>query len=387
MHKIATNGKPILSWLPPDCIEESALEQARNVAQLPFTHQHVALMPDAHTGYGVPIGCVFGARDVLIPQAVGYDIGCGVSALQTNLNVECIEPRLDEIEALVRERVPMGVGARHDIPQHKMLCGHSDSAVVLAQWENARCQLGTLGAGNHFIELQRDTQDNVWVMIHSGSRNLGHSICKHYDQLARELNEQWHTQVPVEWDLAFLPCASEAGADYSADMQFALRYARFNRGYMMEEVLNVLRHIFPGQSLAVEAYDCHHNYALLENHLGANVWVHRKGATLARKDTIGIIPGDLASTSYIVRGKGNAPSFTSCSHGAGRSMSRKAAKASLSVADEQRRVDALGVHFTVTEQNLDEASSAYKDIGQVMEWQSDLVSIEETLYPVLPMKG
>lgn len=385
MIRISTSGKDILSWLPLDSIEKSALEQAMHVAELPFIHQHVALMPDAHSGYGVPIGCVFATYNVLVPHAVGYDIGCGVRVIKTNLTVEEIKLRVDEIEPLVRSAIPMGVGGKRENAINATVdCDMGPVSELHAA--EAKHQLGTLGAGNHFIELQRDDEDTVWVMIHSGSRHLGHSICEFYDGKARYENTRWHSSVPAEWDLAFLPSNSKMGRDYEVDMNYALAYAECNRRVMMMEVVSVLKKLF-GSCDVTEEIDCHHNYASLEKHMGSNVWVHRKGATLAREGVLGIIPGDMASPSYIVRGNGNVPSFASCSHGAGRGMSRKAAKQLLSVEDEQRWLDAQGVHFTVTENNLDETSGAYKDIGLVMRRQFDLVEMVTELYPVLPMKG
>lgn len=391
MHKIETGSKPILAWLSEEELEEGALEQAQHVAQLPFVHQHVALMPDVHVGYGVPIGCVFGARNVIIPHAVGYDIGCGMRAAKTCLTAEQVESELDELEGLVKERVPMGVGCRHDEPSDFQMPDLPRGTVTRQEFANARHQLGTLGAGNHFIEIQRDEEDTVWIMVHSGSRHLGHAICEHYDEIAQDLNERWYSSIPAEWDLAFFPTATSYGQSYIEEMAYALSYARMNRYTMMVRVIDAFCELFGKVTDSMwpmeEAYDCHHNYASLENHMGQNVWVHRKGATLARKGAIGIIPGDMGSPSYIVRGKGNVPSFTSCSHGAGRTMGRGEAKRTLDIEEEQGRLDSQGIHFALTKQNMDEAPGAYKDINQVMEQQADLVSVVTKLTPMLPMKG
>lgn len=267
-------------------------------------------------------------------------------------------------------------------------------------------QLASLGSGNHFIEIQKDTNDNIWIMIHSGSRNLGKKVADYYNKLAKELNERWHSKVPREWDLAFLPIETQEAKNYMTEMQYCVDFALANRKLMMDRIVNIFveefklkdfegyqgfNNLYPELASLKNAFpfiNIAHNYAAWENHFGQNVIVHRKGATLARKDTIGIIPGSQGSRSYIIKGLGNKESFESCSHGAGRKMSRTQAKRTLNLQEEIKKMDDLGViHGIRNQSNLDEAPGAYKDIDEVMNNQKDLVEIIEILTPLAVIKG
>ncbi|HEY9072240.1 MAG TPA: RtcB family protein, partial [Candidatus Ozemobacteraceae bacterium] len=331
---------PLKSWCPDP--EAEALAQAANLTAHPAVVSHVALMPDCHVGYGMPIGGVIACRDAIIPNAVGVDIGCGMGAVRTTATVEQLRDlsRIRKILDAIKARVPVGEGNGHRQPQtwsgfkkfeDGLGRGGRPGWMDETGLHRDRLNLGTLGGGNHFIELQADTEGIVWMMLHSGSRNLGYRVANFYHRLARELNEKWRMAVPSP-DLAFLPLEELEGEAYVRDMNFALAYARENRRQMMEVFREVLSAHLPGIRFT-EEINIHHNYAAVENHFGRNVWVHRKGATSARSGELGIIPGSMGTFSYIVRGLGNPDSFTSCSHGAGRRMGRKEADRRLSVEE------------------------------------------------------
>lgn len=386
---ISTERKPIKMWL--DDIEDGALEQAKNLANLPFLYRHVAIMPDAHQGYGMPIGGVIATDGVVIPNAVGVDIGCGMCAVKTSLT-ELDKDTLKKIMGEIRKAVPVGF-SKHKEKQEEGLMpktelGYIDSYLVIGtEQENARKSLGTLGGGNHFIEIQKGDDGYIWIMIHSGSRNLGFKVAEYYNKVAIKLNEDWHSQVPKEHGLAFLPLDSEIGENYVREMNYCIEFALANRRLMMMRIKEVF--VFHTD---VNEFDdminIAHNYATMENHFGKNVMVHRKGATLARKGTIGIIPGSQGTSSYIAEGLGNKESFDSCSHGAGRLMSRSKARKELDLQSEIKQLDELGVvHSIRSEADLDEAPSAYKDINVVMGNQEDLVKILTKLTPLAVIKG
>lgn len=382
---INTERIPIKIWT--DHVEEKAMEQARNLANLPFAFKHIALMPDCHCGYGMPIGGVMATRDVVVPNAVGVDIGCGMTARELDLRPSELKgDKLKRVMSSIRERIPVGFDRHDERREHPLF--DSDIPIsnpVADNIESAHYQLGTLGGGNHFIEVQTD-DCHVWLMIHSGSRNFGYRIAKYYHEVARDLCKSWHSNIPTP-DLAFLPLDSGDGKEYIAAMEFAMAFAKASRERMVSEATEAVRDVFPGTE-AGPVIDVHHNYARMENHFGNNVLVHRKGATAARDGEIGIIPGSQGTTSYIVRGKGNRDSFSSCSHGAGRLMSRTKARKTLSLADETRRLDNLGIiHSIRTESDLDEAASAYKDIDEVMNHQNDLVDKDIILHPMAVIKG
>lgn len=383
MKVIASEKKPIKSWCENP--EDGCIEQAKNLANLPFAFKHIALMPDTHQGYGMPIGGVLATKGVVIPNAVGVDIGCGMRAAKTELRVDDLPvEKLKAVMGEIRKAIPVGFAHQKE-PCPKAAMPEFDpgmNPVCIREFESARHQLGTLGGGNHFIEIQRDQDGNIWVMIHSGSRNLGKQVCDHYNKVAKDLNARWHSAVDPKWDLAFLPLDSTEGKKYIKEMDFCLEFARGNRELMMHRVLGCL-----GSTKAAAA-DVHHNYAAWENHFGENVIVHRKGATAARAGEFGIIPGSQGTASYIVEGLGNPESFMSCSHGAGRRMGRKEAERKLDLAEEIRRMDEKGIlHGIRGKGDLDEAAGAYKDIDTVMAEQADLVKIVTRLEPMGVIKG
>lgn len=387
---ITTEKHPIKLWL--DDIEEGALTQARNLANLPFVHKHVAIMPDAHLGYGMPIGGVLAAQGMIIPNAVGVDIGCGMCSVRTSLT-HIKQESLKTIMSGIRAVVPLGF-KHHKKRQDERLMPRikggppvSDLAIVSREYNSALTQLGTLGGGNHFIEIQRGDDGHIWLMIHSGSRNLGYRVANHYNRLAIGLNAKWKFPVPKNFQLASLPLTSKEGQRYLAEMVYCVEFALANRKLMMERVKDIVRQVMVGVTFE-PTINIAHNYAALENHFHKEVMVHRKGATKAYEGEIGIIPGSQGTTSYIVRGKGNRDSFMSCSHGAGRKMGRKQAQRSLSLRDEIKKLDEQGIiHSIRSKRNLDEASGAYKDINTVIENQLDLVEVVFTLHPLAVVKG
>ncbi len=396
---ISSEKRPVKLWL--DNIENSAWEQARNLANLPFTYRHVAIMADAHAGYGMPIGGVLGCDGVVIPNAVGVDIGCGMCAVRTSLQSidrQTLQKILGSEKSGEGIRAAVPTGFRH----HKEACAvelmpdlsqldRVKKSVVREQFLSGCKQLGTLGGGNHFIEIQQGDDGNIWLMIHSGSRNIGLKVAKHYNQLACRMNEKWHSAVPPKWQLAFLPLDSGKARDYLAEMRYCVDFALANRMMMMDRLKEIVSSVVQVSGEEISFMDCiniAHNYAAMEHHFGRDVMVHRKGATRARSGELGIIPGSQGSKSFIVRGKGNADSFCSCSHGAGRCLGRKQAQRTLDLGEEQKRLDELGVlHGLRGRHDLDEATGAYKDIETVMKDQRDLVDIEVALTPLAVIKG
>ena len=383
MKVVNTEKVHIKMWL--DDIEEGALRQAKNLANLPFTFHHVALMPDCHQGYGMPIGGVLATDNVVIPNAVGVDIGCGMRACKTSVK----EIDLEKVVAEIKKVVPVGF-KKHEVDgiewERNIKYWENIgpvSSFIHAYWINAVASFGTLGGGNHFIELQKDEQGFINIMIHSGSRNLGKQVADHYNYLAAYYNKLWYFQ--ASRDLAFLPLETPQANQYLEDMKFCVKYAKMNRALMMQKVKCVISEIIPEAVFSTDL-DVAHNYARLENHYGKNVMVHRKGATSAKLDEIGIIPGSQGTASYIVKGLGNPESFTSCSHGAGRKMGRKEARRTLNLEDEKAKLKGI-VHSIKTEKDLDEATGAYKDIDTVMQNQKDLVRIERKLTPIAVIKG
>ncbi len=389
MKVVASEKLPIKMWV--DDIEGGTLEQAKNLANLPFAYRHIALMPDCHQGYGMPIGGVMATRGAVVPNAVGVDIGCGMCAVRTNImDVDNVDG-LQEIVEKIKELVPVGFNS-HEEPHSEELLPDlpfpdSDPVAFTGQYEKARRQLGTLGGGNHFIELQRGADGFVWVMIHSGSRNLGKRVADHHNKVAKRLNAQWHSAVPAKWDLAFLPLDTPEAEKYLAEMDYCVQYAQANREMMLKSVQAAISPVWP-DVIFDEPINIAHNYAATEHHFGKNVMVHRKGATRARDGELGIIPGSQGTQSYIVRGKGNPVSFESCSHGAGRCMGRKQAIRELDFDAVKAALDAQGVIHSIREaKDLDEAPDAYKDIAEVMANQADLVDIVTHLTPLAVVKG
>jgi tRNA-splicing ligase RtcB (3'-phosphate/5'-hydroxy nucleic acid ligase) len=384
---------PAEIWAQEGTVEQGCIEQVKNMSNLPFAFHHVVLNADGHQGYGMPIGGVLATEGVVIPNAVGVDIGCGMCALKTPLHVNDLQPDgLKNIMGMVRELIPVGRNHHKDIqPLLKMPIVYYNlpsNAIVNKEFSAACHQVGTLGGGNHFIELQRDEESNIWVMIHSGSRNIGLKVAEHYNQIAKELNSKWKSSVPPSWDLAFLPLDSEEGKCYLDEMVYCVEFALCNRRLMMERICSAIQTETGVKCDMLPMINIAHNYAAMENHFGKNVMVHRKGATRARAGEAGIIPGSQGTNSYIVTGRGNIHSFQSCSHGAGRKLGRNQARLQLDLQAEIDQLNALGiVHSVRTSKDLDEAPGAYKDIDEVMENQKDLVDIAVKLTPLAVIKG
>ncbi len=372
-----------------DRIDENALEQAHNLASLPYAFHHIALMPDVHCGLGMPIGGVLATKGVVVPNAVGVDIGCGMCAIKTSLRVEDIDDkRIRRVLSAIRNRVPLGFDHHKELQDESLLPqGHDVESMpyVKTQQIAARHQLGTLGGGNHFIEIQKSSEGDVWVMIHSGSRNVGKQVADHHGKIAKRLNERWYSDT-IE-GLEFLPIESPEGKNYWREMLWCVDFAFCNRRVVMNRICESLGDVFHNVDFE-PMINIAHNYAAWEHHYRKNVIVHRKGATRAYKDEIGIIPGSQGTKSYIVRGLGNPESFMSCSHGAGRVLGRKEACRKLDLQSEIDRLNSLGIiHGIRHQRQLDEAPSAYKDIGVVMSNQRDLVEPIVELSPIAVIKG
>lgn len=390
---------PIQSWCKDP--EDKAFNQARDLARHPVLFHHVALMPDCHTGYGMPIGGVIASKEAVIPNAVGVDIGCGMGAVRTSLRVEDFtgKAHIRELMERVKSRVPVGEGRHHrEVQKWKAFEEFRDSLIVEPGWLSegawtlAQKNLGSLGGGNHFIELQADEEGGVWLMLHSGSRNLGYKIAEYYNQRAHSYCQNQRLDF-VNKDLAYLPLDYSVSGDYIRDMTFALDYALENRFRMMDRFKESLKELFPRVEFSDEV-NIHHNYASLETHFGEDVWVHRKGATSAQKDQMGIIPGSMGTSSYLVKGLGNPDSFHSCSHGAGRKMSRTAASRNFTPEECDKAMgDVVYDRWKMSRRHgkkqldLGEAPLAYKDIDEVMNSQKDLVHPVVKLRPLGVVKG
>ena len=380
---ITSEAKPIKLWL--DDIEPGALQQAKNLANLPFTYKWVALMPDTHQGYGMPIGGVLATKDVVIPNAVGVDIGCGICAVPTSLK-SLTKKQLKQILQKIRSQIPLGF-KHHSQPQvWKGFEKAPQIPIIQQELAKARYQLGTLGGGNHFMEIQNGSDGKIWLMLHSGSRNFGLKIARQFLQKAKKHCSQKNYKLPTA-DLAYLPLESKNAQDYLQAMNFALQFAKSSRFAMLEKMKNSVLNVIPNVEFC-KVINIHHNYVSQEKHYRQQVMVHRKGATSAHKDQLGIIPGSQGAKSYIVRGKGNPEAFMSCSHGAGRTMSRRQARKQLNLAEERKKLQKQGIiHSLKSPKDLDEATSAYKNIDQVMQDQQDLVDIVVELTPLGVIKG
>lgn len=399
---------PVKTWLSGiDRLEESCLEQAYNLANLPFIHKWVCLMPDTHTGKGMPIGGVIAAKDVIIPNAVGVDIGCGMVFTATDIKVDAIRDIMVGTSTIIQSMiggimraVPVGFESYKQKQESAVLdtalqnMDKYDAVPELTHLiDEGYFQVGTLGGGNHFIELQEDGDGYLCIMIHSGSRHLGKEICDFFHNKARALNRKWYSEVPDESRLAFLPVDTDEGKQYLNWMQLAMDYAFENRERMLEKTCAVVReHIEKYAGLSMEFTDkinCHHNYAALENHYGENVWVHRKGATRARKGERAVIPGAMGSYSYVVEGLGNEESFCTSSHGAGRAYSRSGAMQAFSTEQVIVDLKEQGVVLGKRKKNdiAEECRFAYKDIDEVMAQQTDIVTPVRKLKTVGVVKG
>ena len=382
---IDTERLPIKLWLKIDQMEEGALEQARNLANLPFAFSHIAIMPDTHLGYGMPIGAILATRGVVLPNAVGVDIGCGMCSLRTSLT-EVDTDDLKKIMGSIRRTVPVGFN-HHRTPQDEawMPPRKGDLPVVNQEYQSALHQIGTLGGGNHFIEIQKGSDGYIWIMIHSGSRNIGFTVANHYNDVAKKMNAE--SGEDLSQDLAYIPETSGYFDLYWNEMNYCLEFALANRKLMMERVKEAFRGVLPGVEFA-DFINKPHNFAALEEHFGAEVIVHRKGATRARKGEWGMIPGSQGTRSFLVTGKGEAQSFESCSHGAGRIMSRARARKTLDLKEVVRSLDEQGIlHAIRRRSDLDEAPESYKDIDEVMGNQTDLVEVRIELQPLAVIKG
>lgn len=395
-------GAPIKAWTEGVPVDESAWDQLRNVAKLPFLHKHVAVMPDVHWGIGATVGSVIPTSGAIVPAAVGVDIGCGMMAVRTSLEASDLPDDLGRLRAEIERSVPHGriagrgrdKGSWENPPASvasdwRHLSSGLDAIVARAPKlrrpaNRAIRHLGTLGTGNHFIEICLDEDDAVWAMLHSGSRGIGNAIGRYYIELAKDDMRRFFINLPDK-DLAYLVEGTEHFKDYVDAVSWAQEFARRNREAMMARVLRALRESVQPFEQTAEAVNCHHNYVERENHFGKNVWVTRKGAVRARTGDLGIIPGSMGARSYIVAGKGNAESFNSCSHGAGRVMSRGATRRSFTLQDH--RDATAGVECRKDEGVIDETPGAYKDIDAVMQAQTSLVDVVHTLKQVVCVKG
>lgn len=390
MHEFKFGRLPVKHWLAFEDIDDECLNQAIHLSNLPFAFHHIALMPDCHSGYGMPIGGVLATEGAIVPNAVGVDIGCGMFAVRSTLH-EVRKEAIAEIFAIARKTIP--VGYEHHT-NRQMVCDEGtklfvsarnhQSPIVREEMERAQYQVGTLGSGNHFVELQKGSDGRIWLMVHSGSRNVGKRVCDYYNQRALSLNAKWGTkEVPKEWDLAFLPLEKEIGREYISAMEWCMAFAELNRQLMMDRLLNIFTKVTGG--LGEIEIQTRHNYATQEEHFGKNVWVHRKGAIRMRLGEEGIIPGSMGTPSYIVEGLGNQESYCSASHGAGRRMSRSAANKTITEQEAQEAMEGI-VHGRFYGK-YEEAPQAYKNIENVMKWQKDLVKPIVKLQPLGVMKG
>lgn len=411
MKVVQEDGKPIKMWTDHVPVEGEAVEQLVKLSKLPFIFKHLAVMPDCHVGKGSTVGTVIATQGAVIPAAVGVDIGCGMIAVKTSLTANDLPESLAAIRSDIEAAVPHGnlsnvsagqVRGSHvenmdDGNVYNRLTrafksiGSNYTEVVPAEVrqnhhrsEKPWLQLGTLGGGNHFIELCLDLDGNVWIMLHSGSRGIGNKIGTYFISKAKEEMKRWYCNVP-DADLAYLPEGTEHYNAYCDAVDWAQQYAMANRQVMLEAVLGVLVRHLPPFTMVEQAINCHHNYISKENHYGNNVMVTRKGAVRAQRGDLGIIPGSMGARSFIVRGLGNAESFNSCSHGAGRVMSRTEAKKRITLADHVEATK--GIECRKDADVIDESPKAYKNIEDVMRSQADLVEIVAELRQVLCVKG
>ena len=389
--KVFSEGRiPVKSWAPK--LDAGAQEQAINLANLPFAMSHVALMPDAHSGFGMPIGGVLFADKAVVPYGIGVDIGCGVALARTDvIDREAQARPLGRVLAKIEATVPTGMRShahKVDVDEALAEIGLPIPDSIERSWfDRAVGQLGTLGSGNHFLEVQRDTEGRIYVMLHSGSRSLGKTICDAYHKKALALNERWYSRLPHR-ELAFLPVGSPEFEAYWSAMTFALRYAEVNRTRMLAAI-EAAFWAFTGMASWERVVDIHHNYASWENHRGRNGIVHRKGAVRARAGETVLIPGSMGTASYIAEGLGNPESFETCQHGAGRAMSRTAARARATSDQVIHDMAKLGVELlcSAPKDVAEEAPYAYKDIDEVMAASADLIKPIARLTPIGVVKG
>ena len=400
----SSRGAPIKAWVKGVPLEDQARQQLLKVAELPFIFKWVAAMPDVHWGIGATVGSVIPTKGAIIPAAVGVDIGCGMMAVQTDLNARDLPDHLHAIRSAIEEAVPHGrthhggkgdQGAWQILPERNLEVWGADlkpryDAILdkhpkLDRGNHAN-HLGTLGTGNHFIEVCLDESEMVWFLLHSGSRGVGNRMGCYFIELAKKDLEKSIKNLP-DRDLAYFPEGSEHFFDYVEAVEWAQDFARANRDLMMQQIVQAVRDSGEVRAFTahLEAINCHHNYVARERHFGQNILVTRKGAVRAQRGDLGIIPGSMGARSYIVRGKGNPESFMSCSHGAGRAMSRGEARRRFTVEDHKRMTE--GVECRKDAEVIDETPAAYKSIDAVMAAQSDLVEVAHTLRQVVCVKG
>ena len=375
----------LLSWAPD--IEQGAREQAERSSRLPFIAGHVALMPDAHWGMGATVGSVIPTKGAIIPAAVGVDIGCGMIATRLDLTSTDLPDDLGRLHTGIAAVVPAGVGQGHNVARE--LVAHADTAAWRKYGDSlertAGQQLGSLGSGNHFVEVCLDESDRVWLVLHSGSRGVGNKLATVHIDIAKGLMRQWFINLE-DPDLAYLVQGTSEFSDYIRDMQWAQAYAMENRSLMMKATVDAVQQFLGRPVEQTDTINCHHNFTQMERHHGTDVWLTRKGAIKADTGDRGVIPGSMGTRSYIVSGLGNPASYCSCSHGAGRRLGRKEAKRQLTTASLTEAMAGIAWNGDATEL-LDEHPLAYKDIDVVMEHQRDLVSVDHTLHQILNYKG
>ena len=381
-----------LSWVPPEQIEEQALDQIRNISGMPFVFRHVAVMPDCHFGMGATVGSCIPTKDAIIPAAVGVDIGCGMIAVKTSLTRSDMPEDLSDLRVAIESRIPLSAGRYNGRvrktarPRVELLEEKAGDRLGFYDKtsKNWRRQLGSLGSGNHFIEIVVDENDGIWAFLHSGSRGVGNRIATHHIRKAKGLMDEMSVSLPDK-DLAYLTGGTEEFDDYIRDLDWAQFFALLNREEMMDRVLGALRYR-TNDFEETENIQCHHNFTQKESHFGEDdVWVTRKGAIQALEGQMGLIPGSMGTRSYVVRGKGDLESFQTAPHGAGRRFSRRRARESFDMGDFDRWME--GIEVRRSEAFLDELPGAYKDIDLVMEQSTDLVDVVHTFRQIVNVKG
>ncbi len=384
IRKIDTERIPIKLWIKD--LESGALQQAKDLANLSIAFSHIAIMPDAHQGYGMPIGGVLATKDAIVPNAVGVDIGCGMCSLRTNLkHIE--QDNLKKVMGIIRQTVPLGFKHQKEKQEESWMPPLEENLHIVSQeYEKAMYQVGTLGGGNHFIEIQKGDDGYVWIMVHSGSRNIGYTVAEYYHKKAIEETTKRNKNTHPK-DLSYFPQGTDGFEDYFKEMNYCILFALQNRKLMMERIKNAFCEVIPDVEYS-NFINKPHNFAAWETHYDNNLIVHRKGATRAEVGEWGMIPGSQGTSSFLVKGKGNPLSFNSCSHGAGRTMSRNEARRTLNLKAEVERLKKLGIlHALRHKKDLDEAPGSYKNIHEVMDLQKDLVDIQVELTPLAVIKA
>ena len=382
-----------LSWIPVDEIEDGARQQVESISTLPFIFKYVAVMPDCHFGLGATVGSCIPTKGAIIPAAVGVDIGCGMCAVKTPFRKDDFRHYLDDVHHAIETNIPLSAGSQNKSvrrtvqPRVEFLEEMAEESGRLEFYDsmnkNWRRQLGSLGSGNHFIELTEDESGSVWAFLHSGSRGIGNKLAQKHIKTARNLMDKYFISLPNP-DLAYLVEGTPEFDEYMLDLEWAQQFAYLNRQEMMERVLNVVDH-YLGEFQPVVEIDCHHNYTNRENHFGTNILVSRKGAISAREGQYGLIPGSMGTRSYVVKGKGDKTSFCTAPHGAGRRLSRRKARETFDMNDFDKAMQ--GITVRRSKEFLDELPGAYKDIDQVMEYSKDLVEIVHTFGQFINVKG